>query len=110
MKIDIPDDGMLDGAMLFDARFPRNREDIAEVLRGGQHVVIIRKKKDHFVVEYRHRVSGKPQWSIDFWSEKSSSSITDTLADAERLADAFTKEAEQQNPELSSAAVASDEA
>ena len=98
MKTDIPEDGILDGAMLFDARNPRNRKAIVGILHRGRHLVIIKRRDDHFVVEYCHKTSGKPQWSIDFWSEKCKSSITDTTVDAERLAKDFMKEAEPSPP------------
>jgi hypothetical protein len=94
MRTEIPEDGLLDGAMLFDARDPRNRLAIKEIIHRGQHVVLIQKRDDHLVVEYLHKVSGAPQWSIDFWNEERKSSITDTLVDAERLAEEFMMEAE----------------
>jgi hypothetical protein len=89
MIIDPPDDGMVDGALLFAAENTDSRKQIRELILHDGRLAVIRSHGDHLVVEFMTK-SKEPHFCIDFWSESRESSITDTMEQARQLAQEFT--------------------
>ena len=92
MKPEPDEKGMIDGALLGAARTPESRAQIVELILENGRLAMIKRREEHLTVHFMVKQSGKPQWCIDFWGEHRTSSITDTLEHARKLADEFVRE------------------
>lgn len=90
MKVEIPADGMIDGALFVNAEEPYLRQQIIELYLNAGRLAVIASRGDYFVVEFLTK-SYDHRRQIHNWSEERSSSTTNTIEHARRLAEDFAE-------------------
>ena len=84
----IDQDGIYQGAFLCNPRGSRDRKSVIFITSYNNVCGLVQRNGDLIKVEYLKKTHD-PQWSIPFWSDDVSSSITDSIDDALRLIDQY---------------------
>jgi hypothetical protein len=88
MPIPNSEDGVFEGALLFDGRGYREPSEIVDFSYSSGRLGLVKDKRDHFVAEFliKHE---SPQFSLPVWDAIRESCICGSHAEAKALTDKF---------------------
>ena len=85
---DWDEDGLFDGALLFDGRDYRSRENIVWSAHAGNRLGLVRDRGSYFRAEFLHKVPAYNS-SVPVWDDARSSAICGSVIEGKTMIEQF---------------------